>query len=284
MSKAPFESTYVNYTGGSESYPGQTQVRIADGKVFIYDGEHSPQQPRTRGWSLYAFDVYTGEEIWELAINGAIMFASPPSIGPIIDGYLYMPATNGVTYIIGIGKSATTVTAPDVSVPLETSFTIKGSVLDMSPAQPGTPCVSKDSMTTQMNYLHLQYAIDGLWHNETITGVPVALSAIGEDGTYYDIGTVTTNGYYGNFGMEWTPPKEGTYTIMASFHDDASYAGSSAGTTVTVGPKAAVPNGGTDGPTVTPADNTGLLYGILAAVVIAIIIGLAALVFSMRKR
>jgi hypothetical protein len=34
----------------------------------------------------------------------------------------------------------------------------------------------------------------------------------------------------------------------------------------------------------TPVDNTGLLYGILAAVVVAILIGLAALIAVFRKR
>jgi hypothetical protein len=281
--KAPFESPYVEYTEGAGVYPGQTQVRIADEKVFIYDGEHSPQQPRTRGWSLYAFDVYTGETVWELPIGGSVMFSSPPSTGPMIDGYLYMPATNGVTYIIGIGKSATTVSAPDVSVPLGTAFTIKGTLMDQSPAQPDTPCVaSGPSMTTQMSYLHLQYPIDGIWHNETITGVPITLSAIGSDGAYYDIGTTTTNGYYGTFSKAWTPPKQDTYTIMADFAGDASYAASGAATAVTVGPKVEPSTNG--GPIVEVPDNTNLLYGILAAVVIAILIGLAAIVISMRKR
>jgi len=284
MSKAPFESTYTNYTGGSESYPGQTQVRIADGKVFIYDGEHSPQQPRTRGWSLYAFDVYTGKEIWELAINGAIMFSSPPSTGPIIDGYLYFPATNGVTYIIGIGKSATTANAEPVVISAGSTVLIKGTVLDQSPAQPGTPCVSKDSMTTQMNYLHLQYPISGIWGNETINGVPVALSAIGSDGTYYDIGTTTTNGYYGTFSMAWTPTKQDTYTIMANFAGDESYAASGAATSVTVGPKAETSNNNTGG-SATPATDFTPLYYSVAAAAIAIILAVAIVgLLLYRKR
>lgn len=276
---APFESPYTEYAGGPETYPGQTAVRIADGKVYIYDGEHSPQQPRTRGWSLYAFDVYTGKQLWKFAIGGSIMFGSEPSIGPIIDGYLYMPATNGITYIIGRGKSATTVTAPDVAVPLGTAFTIKGTVLDQSPAQPNTACVSKDSMTTQMNYLHLQYPVDGIWHNETILGVPVALSAIDSNGNYIDIGTTTTNGYYGSFGMSWTPPKQDTYTIMATFATDESYGSSGASTAVTVGPAPTIAP--TQEPTQAPADNTGLLYATLAAVIIAIAISLFTL---FRKR
>jgi len=72
-------------------------------------------------------------------------------------------------------------------------------------------------METQMEYLHMQMPIDGLWHNLTITGVPVTLTAIGTDGTVIDLGQVTTNGYYGTFSKAWTPPKEDTYTIIASF-------------------------------------------------------------------
>ncbi len=282
LSKAFDESTYTSFLGGPSTYAGQTQVRIADGKVYIYSGEHSPNQPVTRGWSLYCYDVFTGKELWELPIGGSIMFSSPPSTGPIVDGYLYFPATTGETYIIGIGKSATTVTAPDVAVPLGTAITIKGTVLDQSPAQPGTPCVAEESMTTQMSYLHLQYPIAGIYGNETITGVPVSLTAVGSDGASYNIGTATTNGYYGTFSMAWTPTKSDTYTIMANFAGSAGYDSSGGATAVTVGPAAETtpPSDGTGGEVV---DNTNLLYGILAAVVIAIIIGLAALVISMRK-
>ena len=99
---------------------------------------------------------------------------------------------------------------------------IKGAVLDMSPAQPGTRCVSVDSMDTQMEYLHMQMPISGLWGDEMITGVPVMVSAIGEDGSYVDIGTVTTDGYSGAFALSWTPTAQGKYKIVASFEGDAS--------------------------------------------------------------
>ena len=58
------------------------------------------------------------------------------SIGPIADGYLTASGYDGYTYVFGKGKSETTVTAPDVAVPKGTAITIKGTVLDMSPAQP----------------------------------------------------------------------------------------------------------------------------------------------------
>ncbi len=143
---------------------------------------------------------------------------------------------DGYQYVIGKGESETTVTAPKTSIPRGTALTIEGTVLDLSPAQPGTPCVSQESMGTQMDYLHMQMPIDSVWHNTTITGVPVTLTAMGPTGNYIDIGTVTTEGYYGTFGLSWTPTAEGTYKILATFAGDESYGSSGAATYVTVGP------------------------------------------------
>jgi len=204
---------------------------IADGKFFTWNYEHTESWPVTRGWSIHAIDVFTGEAVWDM------MGCMTPYA--IADGYLVAGnAYDGYVNCFGKGLSETTVTAPDVSVPKGTAFTIKGTVLDLSPAQPGTPCVSADTMDTQMEYLHMQMPINGLWGDEVITGVPVALTAIGSDNSYVDIGTVTTDGYSGTFGLAWTPTKEGTYKIIASFEGDASYGSSSATTYVTVGPAA----------------------------------------------
>ena len=62
------------------------------------------------------------------------------------------------------------------------------------------------------------------------------LTAIGSDNTVYDIGTITTNGYYGTFSKAWTPPKEDTYQIIATFAGDESYGSSAASTAISVGP------------------------------------------------
>jgi len=115
---------------------------------------------------------------------------------------------------------------------------IKGTVLDQSPAQPDTPCVSTDSVAAWMEHVHLQRDLPA-----DLTGVPVTLTAIGSDDSVIDIGTTTTNAYYGTFSHAWTPPDEGTYEIIASFAGDDSYGSSAAATAVTVGPApaAAVP-------------------------------------------
>jgi len=162
-------------------------------------------------------------------------------------------------------------------------MTIKGTVLDVSPAQPGTPCVSVDSMDTQMNYIHLQRPIDGLYNNETITGVPVMLSAIGEDGSYVDLGTVTSDGYYGTFGLTWTPETEGMFKIIASFAGNDAYGSSDAATYVTVGP-APTANGDIE-PEPTPEEPLISTEVAIAIAVIAIVaVGAVAYVFLRRRK
>jgi WD40 repeat protein len=279
--RAAFESPYTDVIGGAEVNPGMTNVRIADGKVYIYDGEHSVDQPRDRGWSLWCINATNGEILWDFPIVGTTAFGQDPSTGPIVDGYLVFPSSLGIQFCFGRGKSATTVTAPKTEIPLGSSIMIEGSVLDLSPAQPGTPCVAQESMRTQMEYLHFNAPIAGIWGNETITGVPVSLTAIGEDGTTYDLGTAVTNGYSGVFGMAWAPPAEGEYEIIASFGPDESYGSSSSTTAVLVGPEAeAYP---TPVAPEQPVDNSSLLYGILAAVIVAIVLGIVAVLFTLKK-
>jgi len=175
-------------------------------------------------------------------------------------------------YVFGKGKSATTVTAPDVVVPKGTGVVIKGTVLDQSPAQPGTPCVSEASMSLQMEHLHLQMPEGGVWKNETITGVPVTLTAIGSDGSVIDIGSVTTNGYYGTFSKEWTPQAEGTYEIIASFAGDDSYGSSAASTAVSVGP---APDPIQFPEQIAPTDYTmTIISGVIAVIIAVAIVGI----------
>jgi hypothetical protein len=161
-----------------------------------------------------------------------------------------------------------------------TSVLIQGTVMDQSPAQPNTPCVSAGSMGTQMEYLHMQQPIAGIWNNATITGIPVTLTAIDSNGNPIAIGTVTTNGYYGTFAYTWSPPKEDTYTITASFAGDDSYGSSSAATGLSIG---AAPST----PTPVPTQAAQVLPPIelyFAVSTIALIIALAVAVVIIKKR
>jgi hypothetical protein len=270
-----YETPYVTSDGkGVYSFRG-SQI-IADGKVYTYNTEHTATQPITRGWSTHCIDAFTGEGIWNITGCG--------SPGAIADGYLSVSSSYfGQTMVFGKSKSTTTVTAPDVAVPKGTAFTIKGTVLDQSPAQPDTPCVSANSMSTWMEYLHMQRPIDGLHHDEAITGIPVMLTAIAQDGSYEDIGTVTTDGYSGTFGYAWTPSAEGTYKIIASFEGDDSYGSSSASTYVTVGPAPSPAQPETEEPSAEAPAFPTTEVAIIAAIAIVAVVAIAAY-WALRRR
>ena len=266
---ANFESPYI--TNGEEHYPFNSGGWIADGKMYLYNTEHTPSWPRTRGWSLHCINITNGEGLWRISGEQAV--------GGISDGYLVAGSSwDGYMYVYGKGKSATTVEAPLTSIPLGESIVIKGTVLDQSPAQPGTPCVSKESMTTQMEYLHMQQPIAGIWNNITMTGVPVSLDTVDPNGNYVHIADVTTEAYGGTFGFTWEPEVPGQYAVTATFMGDDSYGSSFAQTYVTVHdapPPTAQPE------QTQPPDYTWTIIGTGIAMIIAVAIGT---VMILRKR
>jgi hypothetical protein len=240
-------------------------ARIADGVLYTHNTEHSPSQPIMRGLKLHAINATTGEGIWKITGNMAP--------GAVSDGYLTASDSyDGCMYVFGKGKSATTVIAPLTTVPKGEAVLVQGTVLDQSPAQPGTPCVSKDSMATQMEYLHMQHPVDGLDHDIQMTGVPVVLTAIDSNGNVVDIGVVTTSAYYGTFEKAWTPPAEGTYKVIASFAGDESYGNSAASTAVSVGPAIETPE--PPATTVFPDYTWTILGGVLAVIIAVAIVGI----------
>ena len=280
IAASAYETPYVN-SNGTTAYSTNIGGGIADGKYYIYNTEHSATVPITRGWQVHCINATTGEGIWKVGLPGGGS-KHTTDVGPVADGYLSIGGSDGYMYVFGKGKTVTTLTAPGTIVPKGNGVVITGTVLDMSPAQPGTPCVSKESMALQMEYIHKQMPIDGIWHNETITGVPVTLTAMDANGTSYEVGTVTTNGYYGTFGIEWVPPDTGTYQIIASFAGDDSYGSSGAATTIAVG---LAPTGSEATPTpgAPTVDMTPLYYG-LAIGIVAIIIAIAiATVLIIRR-
>ena len=245
-------------------------ARIADGVLYTYNTEHSPSQPIMRGLKLHAINITTGVGIWNMSGN-----MSP---GAVADGYLTASNSyDGYMYVFGKGKSSTTVTAPQTSVPLGTEVLIQGAVLDQSPAQLGKPCVSKDSMATYMEYLHMQKPIPS---DVTITGVPVTLLAIDAKGTITTIG-ITTSDMSGKFSFAWTPPAKGVYKVTATFAGDDSYGSSWDETGLSVGtatepiqfPEQAA-----------PIDYTMTIVGAAIAIIIAVAIAVAIAVLLLRKR
>jgi hypothetical protein len=256
----------------SGAYPVDEPL-IADGKGYLVVDEHSPTQPLFRGAKLYCFDVITGEPIWN--ISG---YFTPSAIA---GGYLYARDSlyTGTTYCFGKGKSEVTVEAPLTAVAAGDRITIQGTVMDMSPAQPGTPAISDADMGTWMDYMHMQNAT--LINNPPCpTGVPVKLIVIHPDGNVEWIYTRTTD-MYGNFAHAYEPPTEGIYKIIASFDGSESYWPSAAETAIAVEPGSS------------PAKQFGwqeltkapisIELAIMAAVTVAVVLGVVSY-WMLRKR
>jgi len=266
----PYETPYIN-EAGETMYSWNIGANIADGKMYAYNTEHSATVPITRGWKFHCINATTGERIWQVAIPGAAS-KHTPDIGPIHDGYVQLFSSDGYMYWFGKGKSATTVTAAPKIFALGEKVLIEGTVLDLSPAQLNTPCVSKDSVAAWMEHVHLQRDLPA-----NVTGVPVVLTALDSNNNIQDIGTATTNGYYGTFSFAWEPPIEGDYTIMATFTGDESYGSSRAATAITV--ETAPTVAPTTEPTPAP-DYTWTIVGMGIAIIIAVIL---ATILLLRK-
>jgi len=251
-------------------FPYYSGILIADDKIFASNGEHSPSTPLWRGYKLHVIDAHTGEGLWN--ISG--WFISHGNI--VADGYFVgLNGYDNQLYCFGKGQSATTVTASQKVIAKGDTVLIEGTVTDQSVGQPDTPCVSKESMSAWMEYLHMQQLLP-----MDATGVPVKLEAFGSDGSYIDIGTVTSE--LTGFMYEWTPPDEGLYTILATFYGDDSYGSSYAGTGLSVGsaPTPAEPIEPEE-PAEAPFITTEI--AIIAAVAVAVIVGIVAY-WALRKR
>ncbi len=288
---------YTTGDAGSEepygTWPfGSVDPITAGGLVFAPSTEHTPML-YYRGEQLYVLNATTGDRVWNI-----LGYWTPTAVA---EGILF--ATNeydGCSYAFGTGPSETSIALTSQQINRGQSVAISGSVLDMSPAQLGTPCVSTGSMTAQMEYLHMQqplqtgttdysYYPDG-WPNEEVTGVPVTLTATAADGTVINIGQTTTDAN-GNYVIQWTPPDAKAYLVTAEFAGDGAYYGSTATTTLNVGASSSA----SDQPmqTVSPAasvsipsnqDNSSTNTYLIVAVAVAVVVAVVALALVLIKR
>ncbi len=265
----PFETPYTSE--GASTYTVQ-DIRVIGGLLYVSDNEHTPSQPAQRGWGMMCIDALTGELQWKL--SGTRMQA-----GAAADGYLTAASNyDGTMYVLGKSQSKTTLSGPQVAVAQGSSVVLTGTVLDQAPASEGIACVSDESMSTWMDYVHLQMPIDGIYHNVTITGVPVSIDAVDPNGNYIHVGD-TVSDMSGTFSYVWQPENVGKYTVTATFMGSNAY-GSSYGETA-VGVVAAPQQ------TETPTTNTITLPPFelyIAASTIAIIAAVAVIGLMLRKK
>jgi outer membrane protein assembly factor BamB len=72
--------------------------QIADGKLYIANGEHSPTSPIARGWKLWCINATSGQGLWNISSRG--------NAGGISDGYLPLTAYTLVTCMFSVKDKA----------------------------------------------------------------------------------------------------------------------------------------------------------------------------------
>jgi len=263
----PVNVPYISESKWSGNYPACTML-IADEKVYLFTGEHSPDDPKERGSPLVCVDI-NGNMLWRIPFYASHWAANPA----IADGYLvYMNAYDNRIYCFGKGQTKIELEASPEVVAEGSSVLIKGRVLDMSPAVEGTPCVADEDMAPWMEYLVMQKPMP-----QSVRGVPIQLYAIAENGTTIYIGEATTDPLNGGvFRLLWTPPDEGTYIITAVFPGSESYWDSYASTAVGV-----VAAEGAAAPAFATAD---ILMVAVAVVGVIAIADLIINIYTLRKQ
>jgi hypothetical protein len=193
-------------------------------------------------------------------------------------------AYDGQAYVVGKGPSAITVEAPKAAIDFGQSLVISGTVTDISAGTKqkeqaarfpqGVPAVSDASQTQWMAYVYQQQP-----RPTNVVGVPVTLSVVDANGNYREIGTTTTTDGY--FSLNWKPDIEGLYTIYASFKGSESYYPANAISSFAVDPAAPTPI-----PTahISPPATENYIIGSTAAIIVAIAIVGALILFVSRKR
>jgi len=269
------ETAWKFYSGDTtetayNTWPFWLQLAIADGKIYVGNGEHTPTPVMMRGSRLYSLNANTGEEIWSISFGGGGAKA-------IADGKLIACNVNDLTmYAFDKGQTSTTVTASPTVIANGASVLIQGTVLDQSPAQPGTPAIADEYMTEWMEYLHMQKPMP-----MDATGVKVTLDAIDPNGNFISIGTVTSD-MSGMFKKMWTPEHEGEYTIIATFEGSESYYSSYAETAIGVDPAPSPPQPLEPEPSEAPLITTEMAI-IVAAVIVAVAVIVGFWISRKRK-
>jgi hypothetical protein len=260
---------------------------IADGKVYAFNNEHSPNAPLFRGNKVYCLNATTGAEIWSMYGWSGQVGGQGGSTAVLADGYLsYYNYYDNSMYVVGKGPSATTISASPKATAFGSSVVIEGTVMDTSAGTKdneiatrfptGVPAVSDNTMNTWMEYVYMQKP-----RPTNVTGVPVTISVVDANGNYRQIGQVTTD-LDGFFSNNWKPDIDGAYTLYASFEGSNSYYPSHAVTAFNIEPATATP--APTQPTSFDGVTSSLQMTIIAAAVAIIIAVVIVGILVLRKR
>ena len=262
---------------------------VADGKVYGYTTQHGngAQSPYYINEMEFALNATTGEEIWSM------LGQSPNDGGPgypeniVADGTMvYQNMYDNQIYAIAQGPSQTTVSAPNPVTTVGTPIVIRGTVTDISAGTKqnqqaanfpsGVPAVSDASQSQWMEYVYMQKPFP-----TNATGEPVTISVIDSNGNQRQIGR-TTSDTSGMYSVTWTPDIAGNYTVIANFAGTNSYWGSSAETSFYAS-SAPAPTATTQ-PVAAQAPVGMYITLAVVAIIIAIAIGFAVTIITLKKR
>ncbi len=280
---------YNNTNSGAETVWGNYPIfiaAIADGKVYAFNNEHSPNYPLYKGEKIYCIDAYTGAEIYKMLSWAGQSGGPGTSTSVLADGVLcYYNYYDNSIYAIGKGPSAITITGPAVASPVGSGVVISGMVTDQSAGAKqlvesgkfsSVPAVADSSMASWMEYLYMQQPMP-----TNVNGVPVRLETIDANGAATLIGEVTADAN-GLFSYVWTPDNAGKYTVRATFAGSDSYGLSSNMAIMAIGDVS--DSGGTPTPAAPPGVGISTDTLIIAAVAVIIIIAVVVAAILLRRR
>jgi len=287
------EWTYGNGGEGNSTYAGPNTPfgdyptfinAVGNGVIYVIASEHTINTPIYKGAEARAINATNGAELWTISDYtgefSAMSYAMADGYNTWFNGY------DNQIYVVGMGPSQTTVTAPSNGLTFGEPVVIRGTVMDISAGTKqnqqaadfpnGVPCMSDADMQQWMAYVYQQQPA-----MTNFTGVPVQIAVLDSNGNHYPIGTAVTD-QSGQFTLTWTPTISGNFTVFASFAGTNAYYPSTAETsfavytpTTTVAPTASPVNLAT-------TQNYVLGIGI-AIIIIIIIIGAVLAMLVTRK-
>jgi outer membrane protein assembly factor BamB len=257
---------------------------IADGKVYAFNNEHSPNSPLYNGYNIYCINATDGTEIYKMLSWEGQTGGTGTSTAVLADGSLvYYNYYDNQLYCIGKGATQTTVNAPNLAAEMGQTVVISGSVMDISSGTTqttqaarfpnGVPVASDESTSAWMEYVYMSQPLP-----TNFTGVDVTLSVIDSNDNCRPIGTATTDAR-GFYSLNWTPDITGPFTVIATFEGNNGYYGSSAEAAFAVDEAAPTP-----APTDAPPESVADLYFVPAIAGLFVFIAIIGAVIILVQR
>jgi hypothetical protein len=288
--------TYGNGGEGNSTFAGGNSpwghypihiAALANGIIYAVGGEHSPNTPMYRGYTIRALNATTGQELWILPDYGASGLGTSIALLAIADGVLvFANAYDGQLYAVDKGPTQTTVSIQNNVIPHGTPVLIQGAIADISAGTKqkaqaadfpnGVPVASDASMADLMSFVYQQHPLP-----TNFTCVPVTIAVLDSNGNFRNIGTAITTAS-GTYSLLWTPDIPGNYTVTATFQGNNGYYGSYSQTYFDVMQAPAA----TATPTAAPASAADMYFvpAIAGLFVLIIVVAIVLALLMLRKR